>query len=472
MLLVLPMDFSGSSFDLYMLLAALMLVLLSWAYLFFKALDSYRKTPLIKKNRSNMIHNKLRFNHPFVSVIVPARNEEDNIEKCLLSVLMQDYPNFEVVAVDDNSEDRTLEIMKGIESKQKFSEKLKVISLSAKPDGWMGKTWASQQGYMNSRGDILLFTDADSLFQSRYTIELTVRQMLSDKLDALTGVPYLPPIDFWSKVVMPVWNLYSEIFGHGIADANNPESRIAFVMGSFFMVKKAVFEAIGTYTSVRDEIQEDRAIGTMLKASHYRIKMFKIDSLVSALWSRDVSSLWHGIRRSVTPAAIEDKSVIISHQVILFVTIALPFSLLPYNAVMLYGSSSSDYGLQPSTVASLPNIVVQTVPHASSAAEPQIQNSILKDQVALNPANKEEPYLERTLFCFNLSLCFLITAATGIKGVMKYRLVPLYSILCPIGGLFLIVSYAYSTLPLITRINMNSIKWRGRSHDLLVHYNE
>jgi hypothetical protein len=270
---------------------------------------------------------------------------------------------------------------------------------------------------------------------------------------------------------LPFCNLYSEIFGHGIADANNPESRIAFVMGSFFMVKKAVFEAIGTYISVRDEIQEDRAIGTMLKASHYRIKMFKIDSLVAALWSRDVSSLWHGIRRSVTPAAIEDKSVIISHQMILFVTIALPFSLLPYNAVTLYGSSF-DYSQPPPTVASLPNIVVQTLPHASSAAEPQIQNSILKDQVALNPANKEEPYLERTLFWFNLSLCFLITAATGIKGVMKYRLVPLYSILCPIGGLFLIVSYAYSTLPLITRINMHSIKWRGRSHDLLVHYDE
>src|SRR3712207_6639547 len=172
---------------------------------------------------------------------------------------------------------------------------------------------------------------------------MTVRQMLSDKLDALTGVPYLPVLDFWSKVVMPVWNLYSVIFDRGIVDANNPESRVAFVMGSFFMIRKAVFESIGTYRSVKDEIQEDRAIGALLKRSHYRMKMFKVDSLVSALWSRGVSSLWHGIRRSLAPAVIEDKLAVISQQLILFATIAIPFLLLPFNAIMLY--SSSDHSL-------------------------------------------------------------------------------------------------------------------------------
>lgn len=452
-----------------MLLAALSLVLLFWVYLFVKAFHSHLNTPMIK-NRSNIIHDKILFNQPFVSVIVPARNEEDNIEKCLLSVLMQDYSNFEVVAVDDNSQDRTLEIMKSIKSKQEFSKKLKVISLSAKPDDWMGKTWASQQGYMNSHGDIVLFTDADSLFESKYAIELTVRQMLSDKLDALTGVPFLPVLDFWSKVVMPVWNLYSVIFDRGIADANNPQSRVAFVMGSFFMIRKAAFESIGTYRSVKDEIQEDRAIGTLLKRSHYKIKMFKVDSLVSALWSRDVSSLWHGIRRSLAPAIIEDKSAVISQQLILFATIAIPFLLLPFNTLMLY--SNSGYILLPSsTVATITNMV-QIPPNATSGGEHQIQNSPLNDQVTFTPPNMEEAYLESTLFWFNFWLCLLIIAATGIKGIMKHRLVPLYSVLCFIGGLFLIAAYAYSTLPLLTRVNLKAIQWRGRSLNLLRHHNE
>src|SRR5919108_6375512 len=114
-------DSSSLSLELYMLLAALALVLFCWAYLFIKAFHSHLNTPIIR-NRSDIIDNMLRFNHPFVSVIVPARNEEDNIEECLLSVLMQDYPNFEVIAVDDNSKDRTLEIIKGIKSKQVFSK--------------------------------------------------------------------------------------------------------------------------------------------------------------------------------------------------------------------------------------------------------------------------------------------------------------------------------------------------------------
>lgn len=470
MVLFSPIDFSSSGFELYVLLAAFVFVLLSWVWLFIRSLHSHMNTPIIK-NSSNMIENKkLSFNQSFVSVIVPARNEEDNIEKCLLSILMQEYPNFEVVAVDDNSDDQTLKIMKDICSKQAFSKKLKVVSLSSKPDGWTGKTWASQQGYMNSHGDILLFTDADSLFESKYTIELTVRQLLSDKLDALTGIPYLPLIDFWSKIVMPVWNLYSEVFDRGIADANDPQSRVAFVMGSFFMVKRVVFEAIDTYKSVKDEIQEDRAIGNLLKTSQYRMKMFKVDSLVSALWSRDISSLWHGIRRSVTPAVVEKKSTIILHQLILFAMIALPFFLLPYNAVMLYGKSS--YSLPPSIVAAIPNII-PTPPQASSVAQQHnIQNSILNHEVALNPANKEESYLKSTLLWFDLLLCLLVMAATSIKGVMKYRLVPLYSILCFIGGLFLIASYTYSTLPLLTGFSMKPIKWRGRPHHVPSHYSE
>ena len=467
-------DFSSSGFELYVLFAAFVLVLLSWIWLFIRSIHSHMNTPIIKNSPNIIIENrKHNFNRPFVSVIVPARNEEDNIGKCLLSILTQEYPNFEVVAIDDNSDDRTLKIMKDICSKQGFSKKLKVVSLSAKPDGWTGKTWASQQGYMNSHGDILLFTDADSLFESKYTIELTIRQMLSDKLDALTGVPYLPLIDFWSKVVMPVWNLYSEVFDRGIADVNDPHSRVAFVMGSFFMIKREVFEAIDTYRSVRDEIQEDRAIGNLLKTSQYRMKMFKVDSLVSALWSRDISSLWHGIRRSVTPAVIEDKSAIISHQLILVAMIALPFFLLPYNAAILSGKSS--YSLLPSIVSVVPNIIIVPNPtHASSVAEQHhhIQISILNSQIALNPANREESYLESILLWFNLSLCLLAITATGIKGIVKYRLVPLYSALCFIGGLFLIASYIYSTLPLLVGVSMKPIKWRGRPHHVPSHYNE
>jgi chlorobactene glucosyltransferase len=471
--LFLAIYFLNLSFEAYMLIAILSLIIVFWAYLLIKALYSHLNTPVIR-NSSRIIQDNFRFNQPFVSVIIPARNEEGNIERCLLSVLMQNYSNFEVVAVDDNSEDRTLEIMKYTKAKQEFSEKLKIISLPTKPEDWMGKTWASQQGYMNSAGDILLFTDADSLFESRHTIELTVRQMLLDKLDTFTGVAYPPLIDFWSKVVMPVWNLFSVIFDQGIAEANDPESNVAFVMGSFFMIRRVVFEEIGTFQAVRSEIQEDRALGSLLKTSHYRMKMFKIDSLVSALWSRDLSTLWHGIHRTLIPALVERKSAVISQQLILFAMIIVPFLLLLYNTAALVLSNSSSYNEPPSTVSAIDSGSQIHSSEFSSVLrqQQQIQNSFLTYDISLSPSNKEQaPQLQRTIFWFNMSLCLLIIAATGIKGIMKYRLVPLYSVLCFLGGLFLIAAYTYNIFPLLTRIDIKSIRWRGRPVNGAAHYN-
>jgi cellulose synthase/poly-beta-1,6-N-acetylglucosamine synthase-like glycosyltransferase len=144
MVFYLPIDISGFTLELVTLFSALVLVLLSWICLFVTTLRSHANTPVIKNSSTLIRNNKYGFNQPFVRVIVPARNEEENIEKCLLSVLTQEYNNFEVVAVDDDSEDQTLEIMKCIKSKQEFSKKLRIISLSSKEDGWTGKTWASQ----------------------------------------------------------------------------------------------------------------------------------------------------------------------------------------------------------------------------------------------------------------------------------------------------------------------------------------
>lgn len=473
MFLVLAIYFLNPSFEAFMLIAILSFILALWAYLLIKALYSHLNTPVIR-NSSRIIQDNLKSNQPLVSVIIPARNEEGNIERCLLSVLMQNYSNFEVVAVDDNSEDRTLEIMKYIKSKQEFSEKLKIIPLPTKPENWMGKTWASQVGYMNSAGDILLFTDADSLFESTHTIELTVRQMLLDKLDTFTGVAYLPLIDFWSKVVMPVWNLFSVIFDRGIAEANDPESNVAFVMGSFFMIRRVVFEEIGTFQAVSSEIQEDRAFGSLLKRNHYGMKMFKIDSLVSALWSRDLYTLWHGIHRTLIPALVEHKSAVISQQLILFAMIIVPFLLLPYNTAALVLPNSSGYDEPPSTVSAMDSGSQIHSSELSSVLQQQqqIQNSVLTYDISLTPSNREQsPQLQSTIFWFNMSLCLLIIAATGIKGIMKHRLVPLYSILCFLGGFFLIAAYTYSIFPLLTRINIKSIQWRGRQVNDAAHYN-
>jgi chlorobactene glucosyltransferase len=416
-----------------------------WVYLITVGLRSHFCTPLIKKSDKITLDNCSSLQLPFLSIIVPARNEEENIEKCLLSLISQDYPSFEIIAVDDNSTDTTLAIMKKIKSSLDDEKRLKVISLRTKPEGWTGKTWASQQGYMQSRGDILLFTDADSYYKSKDAVMLTVMQMWQEKLDVLTGVPYFPLQDFWSKVVMPVWNLYSEIFGSGIADVNKPKSKVAFVMGSFFMIRRQVFEAIGTYQHVRHEIQEDKAIGAILKRNHYNIRMFKVDHIVSALLSRDRITLWHVIRRTIVPMAIGSRWRVVQHMFIFFFMIVMPFALLPYTIILSH-STLNYYSLQ----SVLPLQYFYKLEHY-----PGLISSVVQGAVST-----------ASLIFINVFLCLLIITAPAVKGFSKYRLPPYYAIASIAGAVFLIAVYAYSIIPFLIGHNIQPISWRGRMHDL------
>jgi len=423
-----------------------------WLYLVTASLRSHFCTPIIKASDRVVLRNLAGMKLPFVSIIVPARNEEENIEKCLLSLISQDYPSFEIIAVDDNSTDRTLTIMKKIESSSSHDRKLRVISLHDKPEGWAGKTWASQQGYLLSRGDFLLFTDADTNYKTKDAIMLTVMKMLQDKLDVLTGMPYLALRDPWSKIVMPVWNLYSEIFGSGMADVNRPKSEVAFVMGSFFMIRKQVFEEIGTYKRIRHEIQEDRAMGAILKRNHYRMKIFKIDQIVSALFSRDLTTLWHGVRRTLVPMAVQNKFRLVQQMFILFFMIVLPFVTLPYllilpNATPNYDTSQLAPALQ----------YLHRLEHY-----PILMTSIV--QLAAS---------EASLTVIDIFLCALIVTCTAVKGYSKYGLKPHYAILSIAGAVFLIAGYIYTIVPLLTGHNIQRIPWRARMHDLsLLHYSK
>ena len=173
----------------YLLLILFTIIIASWLYLFIISLKSYLLIPMIypkqertkflssfsltKENTITSINDNIHYSskkkrstndpfiYPFVSVIVPARNEQEHIKRCLLSLHAQNYPNFEVIAIDDGSTDNTLKIMKEIERTVVPKNILKIISLTNKPNSWTGKTWASQQGYLQSKGSILLLTDAD-----------------------------------------------------------------------------------------------------------------------------------------------------------------------------------------------------------------------------------------------------------------------------------------------------------------------
>src|SRR5437660_1583191 len=106
--------------------------------------------------------NRERQSCPFVTIIVPARNEEDTIRRCVTSLLEQDYPSYELIVVDDGSTDCTPQILDEIARTHSNGEKLRVLRLSKLPDGWAGKPHALHAGTQEARGTYLLFTDADT----------------------------------------------------------------------------------------------------------------------------------------------------------------------------------------------------------------------------------------------------------------------------------------------------------------------
>jgi len=165
-----------------------------WTYFLIHSIRSITKVPKLHSHESykDMLV-------PMVSIILPSRNEEKYIEKCLDSLLRQDYPNYEIIAIDDSSSDKTGEIIKRYSSSHC---KTVYVNAEPKPDGWTEKNWACYQGYLKFKGDIL-FTDAHTPHSSS-TVSLAVSHLSLEDLAALIAIPKILASDFWTKIALPI----------------------------------------------------------------------------------------------------------------------------------------------------------------------------------------------------------------------------------------------------------------------------
>ena len=211
----------------YSLAAILIGISGAWVFLIKSMVDTFRLTPFLDKfeNKSTK--------HPKVSIILPARNEEEFIGKCLDSLENQDYDNYEIVVIDDSSEDRTKEII--LEHAEK-SSKIVPVSAKTKPEGWMGKNWACMEGYRQASGELLLFTDADTT-HAKNVITLAVEHLNSFELDALSVIPKMLTFDFWTKVTLPMISTFLHTRFSPL-NVNNPKKKTGYFFGSFFISKK------------------------------------------------------------------------------------------------------------------------------------------------------------------------------------------------------------------------------------------
>lgn len=292
------------------------LVLISW---------SICKSPKLEWSAKYRIKSK-----PKVSIIVPARNEELSISKCVQSLLSQDYDNFEVIAVDDSSTDATFSIISDI---SKNNRALIPIKCPPRPNDWIGKNWACFQGYKKSTGKILLFTDADTIHRPD-ALSSAINTMMHDRLDALTVVPKLLCQDVITKFTLPILSVFLHS-RYSPLRVNNPNNKIGYFFGSFYIISKLNYEKIGTHEQVRRELVEDGALGRMVKEKRMKIKLVRGENYVEALWARDPLSLWHALRRIIIPLHTERKKSALMITTFIFFILMEPFLTLPFSLLFL-----------------------------------------------------------------------------------------------------------------------------------------
>lgn len=255
-----------------------------------------------------------------VSIIVPACNEEENIGHAMQSLLQQDYPNIEIIAINDRSTDGTGEILDNL---AKTAPQLRVIHIQDLPKGWMGKPHALQQGAAAASGDYLLFTDADIVMEHT-TIARALSYVEKEKIDHLCLI---------FRNSSPGWLLNSLILesGAGLIQLLRPwrarksKAREYVGVGAFNMVRKDVYDKIGGHRRIPMHPIDDIMLGKLVKKAGYKQDCLLGYDLVSVPWYASVSQMVNGLQKNVL-AIINYRFSLVP---LLLVSIII-FNILPY----------------------------------------------------------------------------------------------------------------------------------------------
>lgn len=220
---------------------------------------------------------------PLASILIPARNEESVIAKCVESVLAQDYPNFEIIVLDDRSEDATKSILESLKQND-IHHCLTVLEGNGNVDGWLGKPRACDQLSKSANGEVLVFIDADT-WMEKHTISDIVRAFEQDQVDALTIWPQQHFGSFWEKIAVPMVYfalttllpaVYVRRDPRWMPNFARPYFRTAFAAacGQCFAFKRSTYDAIDGHASVKDQIVEDVELAKIIKSKGYKLSMY------------------------------------------------------------------------------------------------------------------------------------------------------------------------------------------------------
>jgi glycosyltransferase involved in cell wall biosynthesis len=235
---------------------------------------------------------------PRISLLFAARDEEEKLPAALATLMEIDYPNLEVIAVDDRSNDATGRILDECAAK---NPRLCVVHIAKLPPGWLGKPHALQRAFEVSTGDWLLFTDADVRFAPdalRRAITLTNQR----KLDHLTLFGDVEMSEFWEKVLITFFAFMFQIASDPHR-ASNPHSHFYVGVGAFQLLRRSAYEASGTHRRLAMEVVDDMKLGKIIKQSGFRLGAGIAQDSVAIRWHAGVGNVVRGVTKNFFAAA-------------------------------------------------------------------------------------------------------------------------------------------------------------------------
>ena len=256
-----------------------------------------------------------------LSVLIPARNEEHNIEDCLRSILQNDYPSFEVIVMDDGSTDSTYHKVEGF-----ADHRVRLLRAPEKPRGWVGKNWACHQLSMRANHPILLYMDADTRLTPDALWRINALLTLTNA-DVLSGCPKQIPTSFLDRVLLPIIPVLplATLPLFKIGDFRFVRSA---VHGAFIVIRKSFYQKTKGYEQIKDQWVDDAALNKVLVKHHSKTEMLDMTKIVSCRMYTAPKDTIDGIARSLYHELFGKTSLIIFLIAMLFLATIMPFILL------------------------------------------------------------------------------------------------------------------------------------------------
>ena len=299
----------------YFIASILVLFLINFIInnIFFKSTANYSLPESLKKSP------------PLVSIMIPARNEAENIKRCLRSLLKQDYPNIEILVLDDNSNDSTSLSVKKLAERD---SRIKLIAGKPLKRGWMGKCYACWQLSKYAKGKYLIFTDADTLHFEN-SVSSAIGCLTGNNLDALSVIPRQIMVSLHERLVI-TWvhfGILSLLPLFLITKSKNP--LFCTANGQFLLFKREVYRKIGGHKSVKAKILEDIHISKMVKKHGYKFMIFDGSRNIYCRMYRNFHELIRGFSKFMFAAFNFKLFTIVVVITLISVLFLFPFILLP-----------------------------------------------------------------------------------------------------------------------------------------------